>query len=69
MVHSTQTRVPHFPPRTMFDVHMCMWGKLFPKSGPLEWPCTLVHREVCDFLARKENPILDVVQYADVGMD
>ena len=50
----------------MFDVCMGMWGKLFSKRGPPKWPCILVNREICDFLAKEDNIILDLVY---VGMD
>jgi hypothetical protein len=45
-VHATQPMVPHFPARPMFDVCMCMWGKLMPKRGQSEFLITLVGREV-----------------------
>jgi hypothetical protein len=47
----------------MLDVHMHMWGQLFPKRGQLEFPYTSISRDVCDFLAREDNLVLDIVQY------
>jgi hypothetical protein len=35
----------------------------------LELLCTPVGRDVCDFLAREDNLVLDIVQYPYVGMD
>jgi hypothetical protein len=42
---------------------------LFPKKGQLEFPITPVGRDVCDLLAREDNPVLDIVQYPYMGMD
>jgi hypothetical protein len=68
-VHATRPVVPHFPARPMLDVCMCMWGKLIPKKGQLEFPISLVGRDVCDLLASEDNHVLDIVQYLYVGMD
>jgi hypothetical protein len=53
----------------MIDLHMHIWGGFFPKRGPPNWSCTTVSREVCDFLAREENHVLNLVQYPYMGMD
>jgi hypothetical protein len=67
--HATQVGVPYLAPRSMIDVHMCMWGELFPKRGQLEWPCTPANREACDFLFEEDNIVLDIVQYSYTEMD
>ena len=43
-------------------------GNLLPKTSHLEWPCSLVGKEICDFLAGVDNPILELVLYPYVGM-
>jgi len=53
----------------MTDARMHMWGKLFPKRSQPGCLCTLIDREICDFLAQEENFVLNVVQYPYVGMD
>ena len=58
------------PLRPRIDAHVCMWEKLFPKMGQLEWPCSLVGREVYDFLAIVDHPVvLEILLYLYVGMD
>jgi hypothetical protein len=59
--HATQPGVPLFLARPMFDVCMCMWGKLLPKKGSLEFLYAPVGGHVCDVLAREENHVLDIV--------
>ena len=57
-------------PRPRTDAHMHMWGKLFPKRGQLEWLCSAVDKDVCDFLASEdERDVLDLVLYPYAGMD
>ena len=58
------------PPRPRTDAPMRMWGQLFPKTGQLDWPCSLVNREVYDLLVEVDHPIvLELVLYPYVGMD
>jgi hypothetical protein len=52
-----------------FLLGLRMWEQLLPKRGILNWPCTSVNREVHEFLAGKDNTVLDVVQYPYVVMD
>jgi hypothetical protein len=44
-------------------------GVVVSQEGPAEWLCTLVGREICDFLAGEDNHVLDLVQYPYMGMD
>jgi hypothetical protein len=53
----------------MTDALMRMWGKLFLKRIQPGWSCTLIDREIYDFLGQEENFVLNVVQYLYVGMD
>ena len=62
-VHATRPKVPHFPARPMFDVCMCMWGKLMPKRGQSKFAITPIGNEVFDLLSSKENHILNIVDY------
>ena len=49
---------------------MHMWGKLFPKRGQLEWPCSVVNKDFCDLLALEDDhDVLDLVLNPYVGMD
>jgi hypothetical protein len=61
-VHATRPLVHQFPARSFFDACMHMWRQLLHKKGQIEFPCTPVSRDVCDFLAREDNHILDIVQ-------
>jgi hypothetical protein len=67
--HVTRLTVPCLHPRPRTDACMCMWGQLLPKRGQLEWPFPLVGREICDFLAREDDHILDPVLYSYARMD
>jgi hypothetical protein len=61
-IHATWLEVPLFFDRTMFDVHIHMWGKLFPNRGYYEFPITLVGREVhFDLFPSEHNPVLNIL--------
>jgi hypothetical protein len=60
-VHASRPIVPHFPAKPIIDARMCIWGKLFPKKGQLEFPIIPVGRDVCDLLASKDSHFLDIL--------
>jgi hypothetical protein len=47
----------------MFDVCMCMWGKLIPKMVQYEFPITLMSTVVFDLFSIKDNRVLDIIEY------
>ena len=64
------TLIHRLPPRPTSDACMHMWHKVFPKRGQLEWLCSVVDKDNCDFLASKDDhDVLDLVLYPYVGMD
>ena len=56
---TTRPRLPHeLPSRPSTDACMCMWGQLLPKTSHLEWPYSLVDREVYDLLVGVDHPVV-----------
>jgi hypothetical protein len=65
---STKLTFNCVPPRPMNDVHMHMWGYMFPKKGQSEFSCR-VSPEVLNMLTSEDDHTLDLVQYAYLGLD
>ena len=64
------TLIIGLPSRPRTNAHMNTLGKLFPERDQLEWSCSVVKKDICDFLASEDDhDILDLVLYPYVGMD
>ena len=47
-----------------------MWGKLFPRRGQSEWPCSVVDKGIFNLLDSKDDhDVLDIVLYLYMEMD
>ena len=44
-------------------------GKLLLKMGQSEWPCSLVGKEIYDFLEGVDDLVVELVLFLYVGMD
>ena len=49
---------------------MHMWGEFFPNRVQSECSCSVVNKDICDFLVVEDDlDVLDIVLYPYTGMD
>jgi len=58
----------HYPPKSIINVQMCIWGKMMPKRGLLEYP-TKISLKALTLLASEDDHVFVALVFPYMGID